>query len=102
MNPLNEHAKDFVLSRLEQWVNQFPGLRLRYCFQPCADTHVVAIQPAWLHHSNEQFVKAQLGLMDDVESQFPEHGMVYFIEPEANYLLGKDTITIGPAHAKVA
>jgi hypothetical protein len=87
-------AKAFVTQQLKDWVNQFPGLRLRYYFEPSVDAHVVAVQPAWFHDSHPQFIRAQLALMDAVESNFSEHGMIYFTEPEGEYLLGEDTITI--------
>jgi hypothetical protein len=101
MSNEKNQAKQFVQQRLEAWVMSFPGLRLRYYFEPYSDAHVVEVKPESYHNSDTLFVKAQLALMDDVESRFPEHGMVYFTDPGSAYLLGKGTIEIQANHSAV-
>lgn len=101
MNDITAEAKIFVQNRLRAWLDIFPGLQLRYYFEPCSDAHVVEVKPESIHYNNEQMIKAQLALIRDVEQRFPEHGMIYFTESDSKDLLGSGTIEIHSSHSTI-
>jgi hypothetical protein len=98
----NTAASAFVEKRLREWLELFPSLRMRYYFQPFAEVHVIEVKPEWYHDSNETFIEAQLALMDDVETYFPDHGVTYFTNPKFEHLLGNGTIEIIPDSSATA
>jgi hypothetical protein len=99
MSSIIFEAKTFVINRLTEWLDLFPGLRLCYYFEPCSDAHIVDIEPESFLHSNEQFIEAQLDLIHEVEYRFSEHGMIFLTHQESQYLLGKGTIEIQANHS---
>jgi hypothetical protein len=97
MNTTIEEAKQFVYHRLVEWTEHFPGLHLRYYFEPCSDVHIVEVKPESFHNSNEAFIQAQLALIHTIQEKFPNHGMICFTESDSAYLLGEGTIELRPS-----
>jgi hypothetical protein len=89
-------AKEFVIARLREWLDIFPGLRMRYYFEPCSDVHFVALDPTSFPMDDDSFLDTQLALISDLPKAYPDHGMALFSKPEYAHFLGDDTIEILP------
>jgi hypothetical protein len=89
-----EAAKAFIQHRLREWLDQFPGLRMRYYFEPCSDVHFVKFDHTSYPMDDEPFLQAQLALIDDLMNIYPEYGLAQFYEPEHEYFMRDGTIEI--------
>jgi hypothetical protein len=94
MTDNTEAAKAYIQQRLREWLDLFPGLRMRYYFEQCSDVHFVALDPTSYPMDDDSFLDAQSVLMDDVRNTFTEHGVAPFFKPEFEHHMREGTIEI--------
>jgi hypothetical protein len=87
-------AKDFIQQRLREWLDLFPGLRIRYYFEPCSELHLVKFDPTSYPMDDEKFLEAQLELIFDLIEHYPEHSVTPIYEPEHDHFMREGTIEI--------
>jgi hypothetical protein len=56
-------AKAYIQQRLSVWLDLFPGLRMRYYFEPCLYVHFVKLDPASYPMDDERLQYAQIALI---------------------------------------
>jgi hypothetical protein len=89
-----EAAKAYIHQRLREWLDLFPGLRIRYYFHPSAELHLVKFDPTSYPMDDKRLIEAQLSLFNDLLSTFPEHSITTIHELKHEHFMGKGTIEI--------
>jgi hypothetical protein len=87
-------AKAYIQQRLREWLDLFPGLRMRYYFESCSDVHFVALDRTSFPMDDDSFLDAQLALMHEVRRTYPEHSVAPFSNPEHEHIMREGTIEI--------
>jgi hypothetical protein len=94
MNDNIADVQSFLFQRLREWLDLFPGLRLYYYFEQCADEHIVKLDPDSYPMDDERFLNAQIALISEMIEIYPEHSVTPFYESRFDRLLGEGTIEI--------
>jgi hypothetical protein len=94
MTDNTEAAIAYIQQRLREWLDLFPGLRIRYYFEQCSDVHFVALDPTSFPMDDDSFLDAQLALIYDLIETYPEHGIAPFFKPEFEHHMREGTIEI--------
>lgn len=81
--------KDYIISELKSFINDFPKTRVRYEHDNSSDTHFIEIVPNEIYHLDTQYMQWESEMFDRFVSVYPEEN-ICFISDDA--LVGLDNI----------
>lgn len=64
-------SKEYIISKLERFIKNFPHARVRYEHDADIDTHFVEILPNDLYYLNEDYMDWEEHMFDDFIEMFP-------------------------------
>lgn len=77
MNP-----NQYIISKLESFIKDFPQMRVRYEYDEGSDTHFVEVIPNEVYYMDSNYKKWEGQMFDDFVEQFPYEG-ICFISDDA-------------------
>ena len=77
MNP-----KQFIISKLESFIEDFTQTRVRYEYDEESDTHFVEVVPNEIYHKYDNYIEWERKMFDDFVELFPCEG-ICFISDDA-------------------
>lgn len=80
-------SNEFIISKLQSFINDFPETRVRYEHDKLSDTHFVEVVPNEVYHLNERYIAWESKMFDEFVDQFP-HENIGFISDDALVGLG--------------
>lgn len=72
--------KEFVIKNLEDLVNRFPEIRVRYDYDSMALVHTVEISPSDFYHSNQDYIAWEYALFEKFVASFPQENICFVSE----------------------
>ncbi len=80
---------EFIISKLQSFIHDFPETRVRYEHDKLSDTHFVEVVPNEVYHLSERYIAWESKMFDEFVDQFP-HENIGFISDDA--LVGLENI----------
>jgi hypothetical protein len=80
---------EFIISKLQSFIHDFPETRVRYEHDKLSDTHFVEVVPNEVYHLSEKYIAWESKMFDEFVDQFPLEN-IGFISDDA--LVGLDNI----------
>lgn len=81
--------KDYIISELESFMNDFPKTRVRYEHDNSSETHFIEIVPNEIYHLDAKYLQWESEMFDRFIELFPEEN-ICFISDDA--LVGLDKV----------
>jgi len=82
-------AKNYIVSEIKSFVQNFPQTRVRYEHDNVAHTHFIEIVPNNIYHWDNHYIQWESDFFDDFISQYPDEN-ICFISDDA--VVGLDKI----------
>jgi len=80
---------EFIISKLQSFIHDFPETRVRYEHDKLSDTHFVEVVPNEVYYLSERYIAWESKMFDEFVDQFP-HENIGFISDNA--LVGLENI----------
>jgi hypothetical protein len=80
---------EFIISKLQSFIHDFPETRVRYEHDKLSDTHFVEVVPNEVYYLSERYIAWESKMFDEFVDQFP-HENIGFISDDA--LVGLENI----------
>ncbi len=71
-------SKEFIIERLNNFAEEYNGIRIRYEFRESTHSHIIEICPSEIFESHKQYMVAEAEMESEFEYLFPEDE-IYFI-----------------------
>ena len=81
--------KDYIISELKSFINDFPKTRVRYEHDNSSETHFIEIVPNEIYHLDAKYLQWESEMFDRFIELFPEEN-ICFISDDA--LVGLDKV----------
>lgn len=75
-------SKEFISKELENFIDQFPQVRVRYEFHEFSGAHFIEVLPCEVYSSNEEYISWESEMLDKFVELYPEEG-ICFISDDA-------------------
>lgn len=77
-------TSDYIIEKVEELVEKFPHIKIRYSFDSISSDHVIEVTPTHLYLNDKNFANAESKIIHQFIKQFPTESIV-FISPEDDY-----------------
>ncbi len=74
--------KDFIINELDNFINKFKQVRVRYEFNELSNAHFIEIIPSKVYNLNEEYISWELEMFDKFVKLYPYEG-ICFISDDA-------------------
>ena len=66
---------EFIISKLQSFIHEFPETRVRYEHDKLSDTHFVEVVPNDVYYLNERYLAWESKMFDEFVDQFPHENI---------------------------
>ena len=66
---------EFIISKLQSFIHEFPETRVRYEHDKVSDTHFVEVVPNDVYYLNERYLAWESKMFDEFVDQFPHENI---------------------------
>ena len=82
-------SNEFIISKLQSFIHDFPQTRVRYEHDKLSDTHFVEVVPNDIYHLSDKYIMWESRMFDEFVDQFPREN-IGFISDDA--LVGLENV----------
>lgn len=82
-------SNEFIVSKLQSFIHDFPQTRVRYEHDKLSDTHFVEVIPNDVYYLSDKYIMWESKMFDEFVDQFP-HENIGFISDDA--LVGLENV----------
>ncbi len=67
--------KEYIISKLNSFIHEFPQTRVRYEYDVLSDTHFIEVVPNQVYHLNDDYIQWEGDMFDDFIELFPNDNL---------------------------
>jgi hypothetical protein len=70
-------AKEYIKNELENFIKEFPKVRVRYEYRDRAEAHFIEVIPNEIYHLDEKYILWESEMYDKFTNNFPIQGICF-------------------------
>ena len=71
------NSKEYIICKLEKFIEEFSNVRVRYEFDSYSDVHLIEITPNNIYHLDSNYIEWENNLFEDFVGKYPTENICF-------------------------